>query len=97
MVCKWLGNTSNVAHKHDRTVTEDDYAKAIGNGGLSGEKCEVQPPEIARNNSHEKRHNAFEMWEIVALAEVVNVLENSRAISITQVTSRQGVKLKTGS
>ena len=38
MVCKWLGNTSNVAHKHDRTVTEDDYAKAIGNGGLSGEK-----------------------------------------------------------
>ena len=92
MVCKWLGNTFNVARKHDLTVTEDGYAKAIGNGGLSGEKWEVQPPEIARNNSHKKRHTAFEVWKIVALEEVVNVLENSRAISTTQVTSRQGFK-----
>ena len=33
VVCEWLGNTSGVAFKHYLTVTDDDYQKAVQNGG----------------------------------------------------------------
>ena len=37
VVCKWLGNTPNVAHKHYLTVTEEHYKKAAENGGQTGD------------------------------------------------------------
>ena len=33
VVCEWLGNTPGVAFKHYLTVTDDDYQKAVQNGG----------------------------------------------------------------
>ena len=37
VVCKWLGNTPRVALKHDLTVTDEDYQKAVQNWGLTGD------------------------------------------------------------
>ena len=42
VVCKWMGNTPNVAHKHYLTVTEEHYKTAVENGGLAGDKLGTQ-------------------------------------------------------
>ena len=39
VVCKWLGNTPNVAHKHYLTVTDDHYQQAVQNWGCNRLQC----------------------------------------------------------
>jgi len=43
-VCKWLGNTPNIAHKHYLTVTETRFQDAAENRGLARDKQGMQPP-----------------------------------------------------
>jgi len=46
VVCKWLGNTPNVARKHYLTVTEDHFRAAAG--GQTGDKRGTQQPAATR-------------------------------------------------
>ena len=78
MVCKWLGNTPNVAHKHYLTVTEVDYSRAVQNGGLAGDKRGMQPPVLLRTESHEKTRTPHEVRENASFSDVVDILENAR-------------------
>jgi hypothetical protein len=54
VVCKWLGNTPDVARRHYLIVTEGHFAAAVQNGGLAGDKRGTQPPEIPCKGVHEK-------------------------------------------
>ena len=79
VVCKWLGNTPNVAHKHYLTVTEEHYQKAAEeNGGLAGDKRGTQTPATPRNKAHEKTRTPCEVRENGSFSEVVDILENAR-------------------
>ena len=48
VVCKWLGNTPNIAHRHYLTVTEEHFQDAAENGGLAGDKRGMQTPVTPR-------------------------------------------------
>jgi len=78
VVCHWLGNTPAIANKHYLTVTEEHYAKAVQDGGLTGDKRGTQPPVSPRNVSQEKTRTPYEVRENVIFAEVVDILENAR-------------------
>jgi len=79
VVCKWLGNTPSVAHKHYLTVTEEHYQKAAdANGGRAGDKLGMQPPVRPRTDAQEKSRTPQEVRENVTFSEVVDILENAR-------------------
>ena len=75
---KWLGNTSHVARKHDLTVTDEDYQKAVQNWGLTGDKLWTQPPAEPRTGAHEKTRVAQNIGKNASFSEVVDILENAR-------------------
>ena len=86
-VCKWLGNTPNIAHRHYLTVTEDHFQDAAENGGLAGDKRGMQPPVTPRTDSHQKPHIPHEVREDATFAEVVDVLNSCDAISLGLTSS----------
>jgi len=90
VVCKWLGNTPNVAHKHYLTVTEDHFKKAVENWGQTGDKLGTQTPATARTGAHEKTRTPQEVRENASFSEVVGILESARVAGtgFEPVTSR---------
>jgi len=78
VVCKWLGNTPSVAHKHYLTVTDEHYRVAAENGGLAGDKRGTQTPVTPRTGAHEKTRNLHKVRENASFSEVVDILENAR-------------------
>ena len=80
VVCKWLGNTPTVAHKHYLTVTEEHFQDAAENGGRTGDKRGMQPPVTPRTDSHEKTLTPHEVRENATFAEVVDVLDSCEKV-----------------
>ena len=78
VVCKWLGNTPTVAHKHYLTVTEEHYSSATSSGGQTGDKRGMQPPVLPRMDTQEKTRTPHEVRENASFSEVVDILENAR-------------------
>ena len=78
VVCKWMGNTPSAAHKHYLTVCEDDFHKAVENGGLAGDKLGTRTPAASRTDAHEKTQTVHAARENASLSEVVGILENAR-------------------
>ena len=76
VVCEWLGNTSNIAHKHYLTVTEEHFQDAAENGGLAGDKRGMQPPVTPRTGSHKETLTPHEVRENATFSEVVDVLNS---------------------
>ena len=81
VVCKWLGNTPNIAHRHYLTVTETHFQDAAENGGRTGDKRGMQPPVTPRTDSHEKTLTPHEVRENATFAEVVDVLDSCEEVS----------------
>ena len=46
MVCDWIGNTELIASKHYLQVTEDHFARAVGQGAAKGGQKEGQQPAV---------------------------------------------------
>ena len=80
VVCEWLGNTSNIAHKHYLTVTEEHFQDAAENGGLAGDKRGMQPPVTPRTDSHKETLVPHEVRKNATFAEVVDVLNSCELI-----------------
>jgi integrase len=94
VVCKWLGNTPNIAHKHYLTVTDDHYHEAvrctevIGSQesssdpqtpwGQTGDKRGTQPLTRRHKESQEKTRTPQKVRENATFAEVVAILENGQ-------------------
>jgi len=78
VVCKWLGNTPNVAHKHYLTVTEEHFKAAVENGGLAGDKRGMRTPAESSTQPQEKTRTPQEVRENASFSEVVGILENAR-------------------
>jgi len=78
VVCKWMGNTPSVAHKHYLTVTEDHFQQATENWGQTGDKLGTQPPVLPRTESQQKTRTPKKVRENATFAEVVAILENGR-------------------
>ena len=78
VVCRWLGNTPKVAHRHYLTLTEEHYKRAVENGGLTGDKLGTQTPAGCRADSHKKSRTPYEVRENATFSEVVGILENAR-------------------
>ena len=78
VVCKWMGNTPSVAHKHYLTVTEDHFQQATENWGQTGDKLGTQPPVLPRTESQQKTRTPEKIGENATFAEVVAILENGR-------------------
>ena len=52
VVCDWIGNTEAIAAKHYLQVTEDHFARAVGQGAPKGGQKEGQHPAVlARRGS----------------------------------------------
>ena len=73
VVCSWLGNTPNVAHKHYLTVTSDHFARAIKTGDSLGMHTPVSP----RKQPQKAKHKVYRVKENAAFSEVVGILENA--------------------
>ena len=54
VVCKWLGNTPEIALRHYLEVTEAHYQAALEDGGQTGDKLGMQPPARCRTNAQQK-------------------------------------------
>ena len=76
VVCQWLGNTPNIAHKHYLTVTDEDFKKATQNGGLAGDKRGMQPPATQSRQVNNKTRSPYEVRENDSFSDVVAILEN---------------------
>jgi len=46
VVCDWIGNTEAIASKHYLQVTEDHFARAVGQGAAKGGQKEGQQPAV---------------------------------------------------
>ena len=52
VVCDWIGNTEAIASKHYLQVTEDHFARAVGQGAAKGGQKEgPQPAVLPRKGS----------------------------------------------
>ena len=78
VVCKWLGNTPNVAMKHYLTVTDEDYKKATQTWGQTGDKLGMQTPAGRRRETHQKTRKPHFIRENASFSDVVDILENAR-------------------
>ena len=89
VVCKWLGNTPNVARKHYLTVTEDHF-RAAAAGGQAGDKRGTQQPAETRSDAHEKSRTPVEVRENASFSEVIDLLRESlvAGTGFEPVTSR---------
>ncbi len=74
VVCSWLGNTPTVAHKHDLTVTDEQYATA----GRSGDKLGMQTPVLCRSDSQQRSRKVQKLRENSSISEAVGILETAQ-------------------
>jgi len=52
VVCDWIGNTEAIASKHYLQVTEDHFARAVGQGApKEGQKERQEPAVLPRKGS----------------------------------------------
>ena len=85
VVCKWMGNTPSVAHRHYLIVTDEDYAKALIRGGKTGYKLGTQPPASCsdppsrpRTESHDNSATPLLLSDNASFAQFAEVLENAQ-------------------
>ena len=76
VVCKWLGNTPNVARKHYLTVTEDHFRTAA-TGGQTGDKRGTRTLAETRSDAHEKTRTPVEVRENASFSEVIDLLRET--------------------
>jgi len=76
VVCRWLGNTPKIAHKHYLKVTDDHFKMATHSGGRTGDKRGTQPPVSPRTESQQKPQSVQKVRENASFSEVVALLEN---------------------
>ena len=90
VVCKWLGNTPNIARRHYLQVTDDHYDAAIKHEEDFGDKRGMQTPESGRTGSHVQNEQVIEVQENTCFSEIVGALENALAppIGLEPMTRR---------
>ena len=79
VVCKWMGNTPNVAQKHYLKVTDEHFTEAAKVGtpwGCDGDKRGTQSPAADRKTTQEKSRTPVRVRDNAKFADVVNVLQN---------------------
>ncbi len=77
VVCKWLGNTPKIAHKHYHQVTEDHFARAATSGAAALQKAQHFSVATAPNGSsgeEDNRKNQLEN-ECLPLTGINNLAE----------------------
>jgi integrase len=85
VVCKWIGNTPEIANKHYLTVTDEHFEMAAATDtenrdeiwGQTGDKRGTQPPATPRTALQKKSQFVINARENTCFSDIVGILENT--------------------
>ena len=84
-MCKWIGNTPEIANKHYLTVTDEHFEMAAATDtqnrdeiwGQTGDKRGTQPPATPRTALQKKSQFVINARENTCFSDIVGILENT--------------------